>query len=334
MFFLFTDYRIQSTNSTTGQFMASRAAGDKTPFTMSVVIDLGVYGKDGYTAKTDAQKRDIPKVDPSLNHATIGTLARMADSYEFVVHPGDLAYADDWILHPTNLLSSKDAYQSILEQFYTQLAPISGRKPYMVSPGNHEATCVEAGGGKGCPEGQRNFTDFMNRFGSIMPTAFDLPNKDNKAAQLREKAKGLALAPFWFSFDYGMAHIVLFDTETDYPDAEDQPGGDSDLGAGPFGKAGQQAAFLEADLASVDRTVTPWIVVAGHRPWYTTSSSSDQGNGSCTPCQNAFEGIFYKYGVDLAIFGHVHNAQRFAPMYQNKIDPAGLKNPKAPMYSA
>ena len=42
--------------------------------------------------------------------------------------------------------------------------------------------------------------------------------------------------------------------------------------------------------------------------------------------------MFYEYGVDLAIFGHVHNSQRFDPMYQGKVDSAGLNNPKAPMY--
>jgi hypothetical protein len=33
----------------------------------------------------------------------------------------------------------KEAYESIIEQFYDQLAPIAGRKLYMASPGNHEA---------------------------------------------------------------------------------------------------------------------------------------------------------------------------------------------------
>jgi hypothetical protein len=79
-------------------------------------------------------------------------------------------------------------------------------------------------------------------------------------------------------------------------------------------------------LASVDRTVTPWVVVGGHRPWYTT------GGGGCTACQKAFEPLFYKYGVDLAIFGHVHNSQRFLPVNNSVADPAKLNDPKAPVY--
>jgi hypothetical protein len=40
----------------------------------------------------------------------------------------------------------------------------------------------------------------------------------------------------------------------------------------------------------------------------------------------------YKYGVDLAIFGHVHNSQRFTPMNNSVVDSAGMNDPKAPMY--
>ncbi|KAL7941880.1 Metallo-dependent phosphatase-like protein [Trichoderma barbatum] len=82
----------------------------------------------------------------------------------------------------------------------------------------------------------------------------------------------------------------------------------------------------EADLASVDRSVTPWVIVAGHRPWYST------GGSGCAPCQAAFEGLFYKYGVDLGVFGHVHNSQRFFPVFNGTADEAGMTNPKAPMY--
>jgi hypothetical protein len=109
----------------------------------------------------------------------------------------------------------------------------------------------------------------------------------------------------------------------------DQPGGSADLDAGPVAPAGQQSKFIEADLSSVDRTITPWVIVAGHRPYYTVGDNSPP----CVPCQEAFEDTFYKYGVDLALFGHVHNLQRFAPIYNNTVDPAGYNNPKAPAYS-
>lgn len=89
-------YKIQSTNSTTDFFLSGRSAGDKTPFTMNAVIDLGIYGRDGYTINNDMSKRSmIPTIDPSLNHTTIGRLATTIDDYELIVHSGDFAYAGE-----------------------------------------------------------------------------------------------------------------------------------------------------------------------------------------------------------------------------------------------
>ncbi|UKZ72479.1 hypothetical protein TrVFT333_000108 [Trichoderma virens FT-333] len=321
-------YKIVSTNSSVDHFFSPRVAGDKTPFSINAIIDLGVVGPDGYTIQNDQTKRDtIPTIDPSLNHTTIQRLAQTVDDYEFVIHPGDLAYADDWIETPKNIFDGTNAYQAILEQFYAQLAPISGRKPYMASPGNHEAACQEIPHTTGlCNAGQRNFSDFINRFGRTMPTVFSSTSANNTAKINANKAQQLANPPFWFSFEYGMAHIVMIDTETDFANAPDGPDGSAGLNGGPFGAPNQQLQFLEADLASVDRNVTPWLIVAGHRPWYST------GGSGCAPCQTAFEGLFYKYGVDLGVFGHVHNSQRFFPVFNGTADKAGMTNPKAPMY--
>nr|POE58655.1 acid phosphatase [Quercus suber] len=319
-------YKIVSTNSSIEHFLSPRTAGDQTAFKMDVVIDLGVYGADGFTTS----KRDtIPNIEPSLNHSTIGSLAKTVDEYEFVLHPGDFAYADDWFLNADNLLDGKDAYEAILENFYDQLAPVAGRKAYMASPGNHEADCTEIDYKTGlCPLGQMNFTDFMTRFGDTMPTPFPSTSTNTTAQSNAAKAQALSKPPFWYSFEYGMAHVVMIDTETDFPSAPDGPGGSAGLNSGPFGAPNQQLDFLAADLASVDRSVTPWIIVGGHRPWYSTGDSGSV----CGPCQKAFEPLLYKYGVDLAIFGHVHNSQRFQPVFNGTADPAGLQNPKAPMY--
>ncbi|KAJ5227402.1 uncharacterized protein N7469_007408 [Penicillium citrinum] len=320
-------YKIVSTNSTVDHFLSPRTPGDKTSFSMDVVIDLGVYGKDGFTV--DSKKKDtIPVVQPELNHTTIGRLAQTVNDYEIVIHPGDFGYSDDWYLKFSNILQGKEAYQAILEQFYDQLAPIAGRKLYMASPGNHEADCSEIPYLlELCPEGQKNFTDFMHRFEDTMPVAFASSSSNKTAQALAAKARRLSNPPFWYSFEYGLVHVTMIDTETDFPDAPDGTDGSAKLDSGPFGKAGQQLKFLEADLASVDRTVTPWVVVAGHRPWYSTGF----GN-TCDSCQAAFENLLYKYGVDIGVFGHVHNSQRFLPVVNGTADPNGMKNPKAPLY--
>ena len=65
--------------------------------------------------------------------------------------------------------------------------------------------------------------------------------------------------------------------------------------------------------------------LAGHRPWYVSSTA-------CTECQDAFEGIFNQFSVDLVLSGHVHVMERSAPIFNNTVDPNGLNNPKFPWY--
>ena len=62
---------------------------------------------------------------------------------------------------------------------------------------------------------QKNFSSFINRFGLVMPTTTGIDSLTSAAAQTRANAAALAKPPFWYSFDYGMAHFVMMDTETD-----------------------------------------------------------------------------------------------------------------------
>ncbi|KAL7903845.1 Metallo-dependent phosphatase-like protein [Trichoderma velutinum] len=198
----------------------------------------------------------------------------------------------------------------------------------MVAPGNNDADYNESNfqPGKTCPYGQYNFTDFINRWGRMLPTSFATESKECSAKFFSKREKTLANPPHWYSFDYGMVHMTMISTETDYPNAPDAPGGSDGLDAGPFGFTDQQLEFLKADLASVDRNITPWVIVSGHRPFYAT------GGHQCQQCQAAFEEIVYMYGVDLVVNGHQHNAERFSPVYNNTADPNGMNDPKAPMY--
>jgi hypothetical protein len=130
---------------------------------------------------------------------------------------------------------------------------------------------------------------------------------------------------FWYSFDYGLAHFVSIDGETDfanspeYPFAADLTGNETSPKAnetyvtdsGPFGaingsyknnKAYEQYQWLSKDLASVDRTKTPWVIVMSHRPMYSSMVSSYQKN-----LRAAFEELLLENGVDAYLSGYVYN---------------------------
>lgn len=55
------------------------------------------------------------------------------------------------------------------------------------------------------------------------------------------------------------------------------------------GQGSSQYKFLAADLAAVNRSVTPWVVVAGHRPlyWIMLQGSSPGPDTSDNFCDGA-----------------------------------------------
>jgi hypothetical protein len=69
--------------------------------------------------------------------------------------------------------------------------------------------------------------------------------------------------------------------------------------AGVKGPPSPQWTWIAADLKNVDRTVTPWCVVMGHRPNFMEAS---------------IEALMWQNGVDLTVAGHVHYAQRSCPL--------------------
>ena len=86
-----------------------------------------------------------------------------------------------------------------------------------------------------------------------------------------------------------------------------------------------QAAWLKADLAAVDKQLTPWTVVVEHAPYYNSASYH----------ANATEGYIIQaaledqlHDVDIVIHGHVHTYERSCRVAHGRCDTAG----RAPAY--
>lgn len=96
--------------------------------------------------------------------------------------------------------------------------------------------------------------------------------------------------PLYYSFDDHLVHWVGVDTE---------------MWAFNASAADVQAmlTWLEADLAAVDRSRTPWVFFFGHRgPWM------DGANFS------AIFPLLDAYHVEIAFLGHEHQYQRTLPI--------------------
>jgi hypothetical protein len=151
---------------------------------------------------------------------------------------------------------------------------------------------------------------------------------------------------FWYSFDYGLAHFIAINGETDYayspewPFLRDLSGNETFpkesetfvTDSGPFGRidgnnwkdnqAYEQYQWLAKDLAAINRTKTPWVIAMSHRPMYSSEVSSYQAN-----VRNAFEPLLLQYNVDAYLSGHIHWYERLLPLGRNgTIDTSSIVN--------
>lgn len=218
---------------------------------------------------------------------------------DFNIHLGDLSYADDFYLRSNN------TYEGSWDAWQDEMEPITANAAYMTLPGNHEVTCTEVTPFL-CPHSQRNFTAYRHRF--------RMPSLESGGVE-----------NMWFSYDYGSVHFIHINTETDFPNSPMGPG--TWWNGGPFG---DQLAWFEADLADAVKQrsngVTPWIIVCGHRPLY-----SSKANG--TAVINAFESLLIQYKVDVYYSGHVHWYERLWPLNAGgTIAQRNYDNPSVPVY--
>ena len=65
---------------------------------------------------------------------------------------------------------------------------------------------------------------------------------------------------FRYSYDYGSVHFIMMSSEHD------------------FREGSRQYKWLENDLKNVDRKKTPWVVLGGHRPMYTSQEVLSNNN--------------------------------------------------------
>ena len=161
---------MESTESPSGpfNFKTGKPAGDMTPYSIAVVVDMGTMGPEGlYTSAGTGVASTNVLAPGEIN--TVQSLTSAIEQFEFLWHPGDIAYADYWLKEEiqgkqersfpriqvlkerigfepnTTIEDGYKVFESILNEFYDEMTPITTSKPYMVGPGNHEANCDNGG---------------------------------------------------------------------------------------------------------------------------------------------------------------------------------------------
>jgi hypothetical protein len=107
---------------------------------------------------------------------------------------------------------------------------------------------------------------------------------------------------FWYALSTGSLTLITLSSEHD------------------LSPSSPQGSWLALTLASVNRTLTPWLVVSFHRMVYSlTGSEQDQQDGF----RALLEPVLYKYNVDLVMNGHLHSSQRTCALYNYTCDENG-----------
>ncbi|GAV76169.1 Metallophos domain-containing protein/Metallophos_C domain-containing protein [Cephalotus follicularis] len=160
------------------------------------------------------------------------------------------------------------------DYFLRLIHPVASRVSYMTAIGNHERDYVSSGSVYITP-------DSGGECGVPYETYFPMPTPGKDMP--------------WYSIEQGSVHFTVISTEHDWS------------------VNSEQYAWIESDMASVNRSNTPWLIFAGHRPMYTSLALNADAN-----FVKAVEPLLLQNKVDLALFGHVHNYERTCSVYQSE----------------
>ena len=92
-----------------------------------------------------------------------------------------------------------------------------------------------------------------------------------------------------------------------------------------FREGSLQYDWLLSELKSIDRSVTPWLIIMLHCPLYTTFKAH-RHEIFLTEAQAILEPLFVEYNVNFVIAGHVHAYMRTHPVAFSQ------RNPRGPIY--
>lgn len=121
----------------------------------------------------------------------------------------------------------------------------------------------------------------------------------------------------FYSVNVGTLHLSMINTETF-------------LDTGNIDVA--QNDWIKRDMAAINRTQTPWLIAAGHRPLYCTTNTKEDCGKTAAWLRDEVETVYYKNKVNLVIQSHVHNMERSLPVYKGEVMSTNYTRPGAPTY--
>jgi hypothetical protein len=237
----------------------------------------------------------------SATFGVVGDLGQTTDSeqtiyhlsnnknIQLILHPGDLSYAD--------------CNQQLWDSYGELIEPLASQIPWMVGPGNHELEITNDNQFYLSFEARYRMPQVeKDQFGPItIPPKYHDDDLHLPYCCSSEFQSIYNYGNSFYSFETASAHIIFLNpystTDTD----------------------SLQYKWLENDLKTINRKITPWVIVVMHCPWY-SSNMDHYGEEQTILMRNSMEDLFYNYRVNIALMGHVHAYERTHPVYKNKTN--------------
>lgn len=182
-------------------------------------------------------------------------------------------------------ISYATGYEAVWDFFLDMISPVASGALFMTIVGNHESDW---------PGTSTLYPANTDSGGECGVSTLTL---------LPEPAPATLNQPWW-SYDIGLIHFIGVSTEHDYA-----------VGS-------TQYLWLEQDLKSVDRTVTPWIIFGAHRAMYLNSNYGGKDSSDIVVMDNMIEHLeplLWKYRVNLGFYGHNHAVQRHSAVLNRTV---------------
>jgi len=181
-------------------------------------------------------------------------------------------------------ISYATGYLAVWDFFLDMIVPMAASTLYLTTVGNHESDWYNSAT-------IYNVSDSGGECGVCTTRLIPMP-----APATTDKP--------WWSYDVGLIHMIGMSTEHD------------------FSIGSEQWKWLENDLKSVDRTVTPWIIFGGHRAMYLNSDYGGSPTADIDVMDALIENVeplLFQYRVNIGFYGHNHVVQRHSAVYQKKV---------------
>ncbi|KAL1125009.1 hypothetical protein V6Z11_A13G014100 [Gossypium hirsutum] len=243
------------------------------------------YGSDAVGWSAEIQFRTPPAGgSDELKFIVFGDMGKapLDSSAEHYIQPGSISVIKgmteevengnvDSIFHIGDI-SYATGFLVEWDYFLNLITPLASKVSYMTAIGNHERDYSDSGSWYTGP-------DSGGECGVPYETYFPMPTP------AKDKP--------WYSIEQGSVHFTVISTEHDWTEKS------------------EQYEWMKTDMASVDRSKTPWLVFTGHRPMYSSLGADDQFLETVEP-------LLLNNKVDLVLFGHVHNYERTCSIYNSE----------------